>query len=521
MKLLYVSARSCAVLVDEEGDYRARRAVSLTLNGADVDVEGRSVESIFGLKPDTDYVLAAWEDGSMREEIAFRTEPEICTLNVRRFGAVGDGVHDDTAALQAAILCCPAGGRVLIERGAYRTGPLFLKSHITVELKGDAELRLATDRARFPILPGMTPAENAAGEVLLGSWEGNPLDCFAAALNGIGVEDVRLIGEGLIDGRAQYGDWWLDPKAKRGAFRGRLLYLRDCRDITVQGLRFRNSPSWNLHPAFSENLTFINIGVDAPADSPNTDGFDPESCRNVRVYGARFSVGDDCVAIKSGKLYMGKKYRRPCEDIDIAYCAMLRGHGGVTIGSEMSGGVRNVRVRRCLMRGNDRGLRIKTRRGRGDSGVIDDIRFEDVRMEGVRAPLVVNCLYFCDPDGHAEWVQSREPRPADGTTPTVGEVRFERVRATDCEVCAAYLLGLPERPVAGVTLRDCEFAFAAEGDSMRPAMADGVEECLRRGVIARYVKRLSLENVRVQGVEGPLLEAHQVTEVNNGVKCPV
>ena len=512
MRLLFVSPRSCAVLLDEAGEYYARQAAALCLNGKALGEETRSVVSLFDLKPDTDYTLSA-RHGDAVEEIAFRTEGEVCTLRARRFGAIGDGLHDDTAALQAAILCCPDGGRVVIEPGEYRTGPLFLKSHLTLEIKKGAALKLLTDRARFPILPGMTPANNEAGEVLLGSWEGNPLDSYAAALNGICIEDVRLIGEGTVDGCAQSGDWWLNPKEKRGAFRGRLLFLRDCRDVTVQGLRFKNSPSWNLHPMFSENLRFINIDVEAPTDSPNTDGFDPESCRGVRVYGARFSVGDDCVAIKSGKLYSGMKYRRPCEDIDIAWCAMLDGHGGVTVGSEMAGGVKNLRVRNCLMRGNDRGLRVKTRRGRGEHGVLDGIAFEDVRMENVKTPLVVNCLYFCDPDGHADWVQSREKRPVDETTPRVGRIRFERVRAGGCEACAAYVLGLPERPVEEIAMRDCAFAFSEDARPMVPAMADGVEPCRRRGVVARYVNRLTMENVRFEGVEGPELDAIDAAEI--------
>ncbi|MBR1560460.1 MAG: glycoside hydrolase family 28 protein [Clostridia bacterium] len=517
MRPLFVSARSCAALLDEAGHYHARERSALYLNGRALGGEDRSVVTLYDLKPDTDYTLVA-RRGGVEEAFAFHTAPEVCAMDVRRFGAAGDGVHDDTAALQAAILCCPAGGRVVIERGDFRTGPLFLKSHITVEVKGDATLSLLTDRARFPILPGMTPANNAAGEVLIGSWEGNPLDSFAALLNGVGVEDVRLIGEGTLDGRAQAGDWWLHPKEKVGAYRGRLLFLRDCKAITVQGLRFRNSPSWNIHPLFSEDLAFIDIDVQAPADSPNTDGFDPESCRGVRVYGARFSVGDDCVAIKSGKLYMGRKYRRPSEDIDIAWCAMLDGHGGVTVGSEMAGGVRDVRVRSCLMRGNDRGLRVKTRRGRGEAGVVDDIRFEDVVMEGVKAPLTVNCLYFCDPDGHADWVQSRMKRPVDATTPRVGRVAFERVKATDCAACAAYILGLPEQPVEEIALKDCDFAFARDAAPMIPVMADGVESCLRRGVVAKYVKRLTLEGVRLSGAAGEALEAEAVEEVHRSAR---
>ena len=504
IKLLFVSPRSASLLLDEAGDYALPAPVSLSLREGDgafvpLGEENRSVISLFGLKPETDYVLSSGKD-----HISFRTGAESFTLDVRRFGAKGDGVTDDTPALQAAILACPADGRVLVPAGVYRTGPLFLKSHITLDLSRGAELALLTDRARFPVLPGVTfPTQAGGKDLFLGSFEGNPLDSYASALTGIGVEDVRILGEGVVDGRGPESDWWTHPKAKIGAWRGHLLFLEDCRDITVQGVTFRNSPCWNIHPLCSENLTFVDIRVEAPANSPNTDGFDPQSCRGVRLWGARFSVGDDCIAIKSGKIYLGMKCPMPSEDIEIAWCAMLDGHGGVTVGSEMSGGVRNVRVHHCWMRGNDRGLRVKTRRGRGKYAVIDDILFEDVRMEGVKAPLVVNAMYFCDPDGHSPYVQSREPQPIDDGTPTIGSIVYRRVRAEACQACVAYILGLPERPVREVCLEDCSFTFLPEASAMAPAMAEGVEPCHHRGIIARFIDSLRLEAVSMRGVEGP------------------
>ena len=513
MKCVFVSARSCTVLLDEQGDYYAQYPRMLRLNGETLNEENRSVFSLYGLWPDTEYTLEAWKGEEKESELTFRTEKELCSLNVKRFGARGDGEKDDTSALQAAILSCPPGGRVLIPEGNYKTGPLFLKSHITVEFKPGAALYLKTDRNEFPILPGMTRTTDEEGEYLLGSWEGNPLDAFASFITGIGVEDVKLIGPGVLDGQGDKGDWWVNPKIKRGAYRPRMFYLKDCRDITVQGITVRNSPAWNLHPTFSENLSFLNVRVEAPSNSPNTDGFDPESCRQVRVYGTEFSVGDDCIAIKSGKIYMGMKYHTPCEDIEIAWCCMLDGHGGVTVGSEMAGGVKNVRVHHCYMRGNDRGLRIKTRRGRGKYGVIDGIVFDHVRMEGVKTPLVVNALYFCDPDGKSDWVQSREPQPVDGTTPTIGSIRFEHVQAAGCEACVGYILGLPERPVKEILLKDCAFSFDADAKPMIPAMASGTEECRRRGLIARFVEKLTLEHVSTEGIDGQRVDFQNVESI--------
>ena len=512
MELLCVTACSCSVLLDPEGLYEAREKHELFLDGERLGEEYRSITSLFELEPDTDYVLESCTEQGVRETLAFRTKRETCMLDVRSFGAKGDGETEDTAMLQAAILCCPEGGRVLIPAGEYVTGPLFLKSHMTLEIAAGAALKLLTDRKRFPVLPGETPADNADGEILFGLFEGCATDGFAAALNGIDLTDVSVIGEGVIDGRAQESDWWDRPKEIRIASRGNLLYTQRCRGMLIQGLTFMNSPSWNLHPSYSEDLDFIDIRVRAPWDSPNTDGFDPESCRNVRLLGAEISVGDDCIAIKSGKIGLGRKYKRPCENLEIGWCALLDGHGGVTVGSEMAGGVKHVTAHHCYMKGNDRALRIKTRRDRGKDGVIDDIKFRDIRMDGVKMPLVVNSFYFCDADGKTDRVQSREKQPVDETTPEIGKVCFENVEAVGCKACAAYVLGLPEKPMRHLVLRDCRFDFDPEAQPMVPAMALNVEECCRRGLIVRYVEKLTMEKVSFEGIDGEPLETAEVGE---------
>ncbi len=513
IQCLFVTGRAASVALMDGGLYETLRPYRLTLNGKPWGETGRVVTSLYGLWPATAYELCAWDGDACEARLSFTTLAESVTLDVRRMGALGDGMHDDTPALQAAIACCPPGGRVLIPRGEYAVGPLFLKSHVRVEFQKGAALRLWTERSRFPILPGLTLATDEASEYDLGAWEGNPLDMYAALLNGVEVEDVHLYGPGLADGCAQLGDWWQNPKVRRGAWRGRLLFLCRCRDVTVMGLSFANSPSWNLHPYFSQNLRFLDLFVTAPADSPNTDGFDPESCQGVLAAGCRFSLGDDCVAIKSGKLYMGCARQTPCENVEIMHCLMENGHGGVTIGSEMAGGVKDVRVHHCLMRRTDRGLRIKTRRGRGKWGVVDDIVFEDVKMERVSAPLVVNEMYFCDPDGHTPYVQSRDAQPVDERTPRVGRIAFSRVTALGCGACAGYLLGLPEKKIERVELSDVRFSFAPDARPMAPAMADGVEPCARQGLMALNVAHLALNNVVFEGQDGEELTAVNVDDL--------
>lgn len=512
IRKLFVSARSATLELPDGGLYHTNRAYRVLVNGEEQGTAETVVHSIYGLWPDTKYTVQVMDGDTELGCIAFRTKKESYTLNVRRFGAVGDGVHDDTPAIQAAINCCPKKGRVLIPAGQYHVLPIFLKSHVRIEIQKGATLLLNTDRSRFPILPGMTRSTDETSDLNLGSWEGNPLDMFAAFISGNGVKDVVLYGEGVLDGQADQADWWINHRTRRGAWRPRMFFINDCEDVTVQGLSFRNSPAWNLQPYFSRNLKFLNLHVTAPANSPNTDGFDPESCSHILLAGTRFSLGDDCIAIKAGKLYMGATYKTPCSDLEISHCLMEDGHGGMTCGSEMAGGVNKVYLHDCLMRNTDRGLRIKTRRGRGEQGVIDDIVFENVRMEHVGTPYVVNCLYFCDPDGKTEYVQSRDKQPVDERTPRVGRIAFRHVTATDV-TCAGYFLGLPERPIEQVEMEDVSIACAPDAAPMVPAMACGVEKVSRKGLVAINVDKVVMKNVTITGQDGVKLECVNVGEV--------
>ena len=249
------------------------------------------------------------------------------------------------------------------------------------------------------------------------TWEGEPADSFASLVTGINVENIKIIGQGIIDGNAQHCDWWVDAKTKRMAWRPNLVYFSHCEGIEMQGVTLRNSPSWTLHPFCSDNLRFIDLKISNPKDSPNTDGLDPDFCQHVDIIGVDFSVGDDCIAIKSGKYELAKQLKRASKDIRISNCRMQYGHGGIVLGSEMSGGIKDVHVSNCLFIQTDRGLRIKTRRGRGKDAIIKNVCFENIVMQNVKTPFVVNMFYFCDPDGKSEYVWSKKRLPIDDRTP--------------------------------------------------------------------------------------------------------
>ena len=467
-----------------------------------------NVYSLFNLIPNTEYVLRIND-----YEQVIKTDYEYVCLNVLDFGAKGDGINNDTNFIQACINACPKNGRVYIPGGKYYTGPIFLKSDITIELAEDAHLIGDIDRNHYPILPGMTYTTDEMGEYNLGSWEGNPLDCFASIITGINVENVKIIGKGIIDGNAHNSDWWVDVRTKRGAWRPRGVFLNHCSNISFQGVMVTNTPSWNLHPYFSKGIRFIDMRLVSPKDSPNTDGCDPESCDNVDIIGVYFSVGDDCIAIKAGKIYMGRKYNTPSSNFNIRNCSMNFGHGAVVLGSEMSGGIKNINVSQCYFNQTDRGLRIKTRRGRGKNAIIDGITFENIKMNEVLTPLVVNMFYFCDPDGHSEYVYTKEKLPVDDRTPYLGKFVFKDIDCDNVNVAAGTFYGLPEAPIESITIENMKFNYAENPIEGKPAMMDFLEPMKGQGLIFNYVNNVYLNNVLFVGVQSDEIVTQNVNSI--------
>lgn len=477
-----------------------------------LDKQNKNILSIFNLKPDTEYKVEIKQNNDSLVK-TFKTDYEYVCLNVKDFGAKGDGKSLDTSFIQAAILACPDNSRVYFPEGTYYTGPLFLRSNITIELSKDARLLGDIDRNHYPILPGLRYTTDEKDEYNLGSWEGNPLDTFASIITGINIENVKIVGEGVIDGNASNSDWWIDVRTRRIAWRGRGLFLNHCKNVGLQGVTVTNTPSWNLHPYFSANLKFIDLKLVNPKDSPNTDGCDPESCKNVDIIGVYFSVGDDCIAIKSGKIYMGRKYKQPSEGFNIRNCSMNFGHGSIVLGSEMSGGIKDITVSNCLFHQTDRGLRIKTRRGRGKDAIIDGITFKNIKMTEVLTPLVINMFYFCDPDGHTEYVYSKEKLPVDDRTPYLGKFVFKDIECDDVNVAAGTFYGLPEQPIKSIEIENVSFKYAKDPKAGTPAMMDGLLPMKGKGLIFNYVDKVKLKNVTFQGLNDKEIETVSVNEL--------
>ena len=505
INVLTVTARSAAFELNNESCYYTNSPYQVKLNQKVCKTNQQTnVFSLFQLIPDTDYeVEICFEEQTLNLE--FHTAAETAFVNVKRFGACGDGLTDDTLKIQAAMMACPKGGTVYVPKGRYLCASLFVPSDITLYLDRGAVILGTTERKAYPILPGVIPTTDENKEFYLGSWEGNPLDSFAGLINMIGSSHAYITGEGTIDAQAQNGDWYQDAKVKRIAWRPKLFFASKADHIMLHGVTLMNSYCWTIHPLYCDSVDIIDITVKNPEDSPNTDGMDPEGCSNVRILGNRIHVGDDCIVIKSGKLFLGRLLKKPCENVVIRNCLMERGHGGLVLGSEMSGGIRNVMVTRCIMDHTDRGLRIKSRRGRGKDAIISGLTFKNVIMQQVLAPFVVNMFYYCDPDGLSDYVQCRQPLPVDERTPKLGELTFEDIRATGAEYAGCCFLGLPESPIEKITMKDVQISFADEARAGEAAMAGGFGTVSKLAFLAENVTEIQMENVTFDGYEGEQL----------------
>lgn len=402
--------------------------------------------------------------------------------------AVGDGLA--TARFQQAIddAAARGGGRVVIPAGVHRTGALRLRSGIEIHLESGALLQFVPD-------PALYPAVDAR-------WEGAVGLVHSPCLYAHGERDVAITGLGTIDGGGQA--WWDTFRHRREELahpRPTLIGLHECERVTLRDVALRNSPAWSVHPALCEDVTIANLRISNPSDSPNTDGIDPESCRNVRISDCHIDVGDDCIAIKAGTERTAQ--RVATENVTVTGCTMVRGHGGVVIGSEMSGGVRNVVISNCVFQGTDRGIRLKTRRGRG--GLVENLRITNVVMDDVLCPLTVNPFYFCGPDGKDPHVGDRGARPVDGGTPQIRGLHLAHISATGVRASAGHVFGLPEAPLADLSIEDLSVIFAADPEPAAVEMAAGLEPVTHQGMELGNVHGARLTRVRVHGAGGAAL----------------
>ena len=461
-------------------------------------------------------------------------EPVIPDLekSIAEFGAVPDGITKNTEAFAATIqnVSAAGGGKVIVPRGMWLTGPITLKSNINLHLEAGALIIFTDDKDDYPIVET--------------SFEGlNTFRC-QSPINGRDLENIAITGSGTIDGNGgawrmvkkekmtepqwkkllKSGGvtsddgkvWYPSEQFKRGAeftanfnvpdpsqvnfeeirdfLRPVMVSLINCKNVLLDGPTFQNSPAWNLHPLMCENVIIRNLSVRNPWYSQNGDGLDLESCKNVLIYDNTFDVGDDGICIKSGKDKDGRDRAVPTENVIIKNNIVYHGHGGFTVGSEMSSGVKNIHVSNCTFMGTDVGLRFKSTRGRG--GVVENIYISNIDMIDIPTdPIRFNLFYggqspILEEDQEAA-VADPEKEPVTEETPSFRDIYMKNIRAVRSG-SAGYFQGLPEMKLKNIQIED-SYLEGKTGISMIDA------------------NDITFKNVKIQSAEGYPLTLYNTT----------
>jgi len=412
--------------------------------------------------------------------------------NVEDYGAKGDGIAINTKQIQNAIDECSqmGGGRVVVPSGEFVSGSLFLKDNVELHLFAGARLIGSPEFSHYPPIGGR--------------WEGVERLVYSSLLTALDAKNISVSGSGTIDGNG--APWWEANKGVRAARRKAELFRREdenppdaplkwprprvmnfyrCVDVEISGITIIDSPSWTIHPVYCENVLIDGLTIRQPYHSPNTDGIDPDSCKNVRILNCYISCGDDCIAIKSGYNEDGRRVGRPSENIVIANCVFLRGRGGVTIGSETAGDVRNVTISNCVFDGTLRAIRFKSGRGRG--GVIENVLAQNLVCVGIEeAAISITARY-----GTRDF-SYREPGVS---TPTLREISIDSV-LVDGAVIGAEIVGLPERDLKNIRIRNAQFRNT------------------KRGFVAKMVSGLELSDISVSNEIGESFVFEQVRDLS-------
>lgn len=416
-------------------------------------------------------------------------------VNLKDFGAVGDGRTLCTEAFDKAInaLAEQGGGHLIVPTGVWFTGPIVLKSNIDLHLEKGAVILFSPDVDLYPLVETV--------------FEGLDTRRCQSPISGRNLENVAITGEGAIDGNGDYWrplkkgkvtesqwkkaisrggvfkrpDYWFPyPETLKGDtisnmnvpqnlkteeewhsvrhfLRPVMVSLIECKNVWLQGVTFQNSPAWNLHPLMCENVLIEDVLVRNPSYSQNGDGLDLESCKNALIVNSTFDVGDDGICLKSGKDEDGRRRARVCENVVVDGCTVFKGHGGFVVGSEMSGGVRNISVSNCKFLGTDVGLRFKSKRGRG--GVVENIWINNISMIDIPTEPVTFNLYYGGKSAvevleSGEKVPAKvEPMPVDETTPCFRNIHISNVTCTNARR-ALFFNGIPEMPIKNITLEN-------------------------------------------------------------------
>jgi hypothetical protein len=459
------------------------------------------------------------------------------TFNIVKYGAVADGITLNTQSIRSAIEACnkSGGGVVLVPEGMWFTGPVVILSNVNLHLERNAVLQFTADFNQYTLIAA--------------NWEGVPQMRNQSPISARQATNIAITGYGVIDGSGEAWrmvkkdkltesawkkllasggvlstdkkTWYPSEKSLKGSniknpglisgdkkpgdydsikdfLRPNLLVFDQCKKVLLEGVTIQNSPAWCLHPLMSEDITISNLIVKNPWYAQNGDGIDLESCKNVVIQNSVFDVGDDGICIKSGRDEEGRKRAMPTESVLIRNCIVYHAHGGFVIGSEMSGGAKNIYVDNCTFIGTDIGLRFKTTRGRG--GIVENIHVNNIIMKDIPGEAILFDMYYAAQDPVPLNGEKREPPkievlPVTAETPQFRNIHINNVVCNGAEK-AIYVRGLPEMNVKNIVLENMVIQAKQGLD-----MTEGSE------ITIRNVKLLTKD-------EGAVLNIHNSKNIN-------
>lgn len=424
--------------------------------------------------------------------------------NVLDYGIIADGYTNNTEKIRGLIekLHQNGGGTIYFPPGQYVSGSIRLYDHMTLYLDSGATLFGSQCFEDYPrILPQDAP--------------GYERNCYCALITAFNCEDISIIGHGTIDGCGSF--WWKALPSDRE--RPRTINPVLCKNVKIKDITIKNSPCWTVHPLCCENVLIDGITITNPYTSPNTDGINPESCRNVRICNCLVDVGDDCITLKSGTEIDTLQKAFPCENILISNCNLVHGHGGVVIGSEMSGGIKNIVISNCVFQNTDRGIRIKTKRYRG--GFIQNVTILNLIMENVMAAITINEYYRCGTSNDNLHLSSFDMQPITSLTPSISDIVINGLMGKNISGAGIYMYGLPEKPIQNIVINNVSLQVVGTNTGVEPIMSFDHRKSYGEGIYLLNTQKIRIENSDIECPQRPITLLHSKDVTINGQKMNV
>lgn len=492
IKVLDVTPVSVSIEVNNKDIYYASKPYNVLLDNEIVLKKVNSnVVTLFDLKPDTQYRITI-----NKQSVVFTTP------KIYKFYKVYE--NND---LQKVIDMADQYSLIVVNAGTYKIKSLSLKSNLTLYLRKGVTLLTSNKEDDYPIIPPYTSKDE-----VYGNYKGEPQKMRQSIIHLDHIKNVRIVGEGLIDANALAS---LYKNQKNAIAPPHLIFINHCSNVSVVGLKLKDSPQWTIHPFFSNDVNLINLEINNSKDSIITDGVTPQCSENINIIGCHFANLKKGVAIKAGKNELASKYQTPSKNITIRNCFMEHSNHAVCLGSEGSAGIHSVKISYSYFVSTTKGVVVNTKRGSGKDAVVKDINVSNIKMDGVLTPIVMNMFYSVNPKKENKRTLTKEFIPIDNETPYLNNFTFKNIEAKNFEYTCGYFYGLPEKYIYEINIIDSTFIAKDICSEGVPIDIEGIDKCTKQGFIAKNVRTINLKNVKLENISGKRINLDNVSELTD------